>query len=315
MKKIKTNNNEMVKINSCVSEETWEELTKISDEVGLPVTNLITNFLSSGKVDWEKEVMKFPYEKYAAFNGVKSHKVVVHLSKEIYNTFFSLAKKYHISNCKLMRYIYNFIVVYYRFNSKSENIKEIYGEKDDKERYFINLPYEHLNILKNIAKFNDITLSKLAVYILTDNTSQLTINPNLLLTNNVNRLNNKKGTINAGISSKEMEKMSDLYSSEYPYCSITKMMRLIISNFVDTLIAESIVSTRSVKVDNEYEITLSTSNNNNRRYESREERIIKKDEVVKQICDVLSDNDDVNDIVVNVRFTKKEKIYNMYIKF
>lgn len=313
MKEIKTNNNEMVKINSCVSEETWEELTKISDEVGLPVTNLITNFLSSGKVDWEKEVMKFPYEKYATFNGVKSHKVVIHLSKEIYNTFFSLAKKYYITNCKLMCYIYNFIVVYYRFNSKSEIIKEIYGEKDDKERYFINLPHEHLNILKNIAKFNNITLSKLAVYILTDNTSQLNINPNLLLTNNTNRLNNKKGTINAGISSKEMEKMLELYSSEYAYCSITKMMRLIISNFVDTLIAESIVSTRSVKDDNEYEITLSTSNNN-RRYESKEEKKIKKDEVVSQICDVLSDND-VNGIVINVRFNKKEKIYNMYIKF
>lgn len=332
MKEINTINRRGIRISTCVTEKVWTKLVEMSDKAGFPVSIFISDLLSMDRNVF-KRAMTRSYKKEYKSNESKTHQIVLRLDKNTYENLISAAEKFHITKSKMLRVAIIMIIDILGdndINEVSNDINEVSEvSKETKKHYTTSITGNAYKILKNIAALNNVSLSKLAISILTNDTSHLvTNNPKILLIKMSDRIN-RNGVINIYATDETIDRMLDIYGYSYGHYSITKMMSYIILDFINTVTVNIITDSdeecettfptsnsqyesKISNEDKEFEVTFSSKN---RRYESKEEMIVKKDEVVRQICDVLNDNNDVNDIVVNVRFTKKFNIYNMYIKF
>ncbi len=312
MKEINTNIRRGIRISTCVTEKVWTKLVEMSDKAGFPVSIFISDLLSMDRNVF-KRAMTRSYKKEYKSNESKTHQIVLRLDKNTYENLISAAEKFHITKSKMLRVAIIMIIDILGdndINEVSNDINEVSEvSKETKKHYTTSITGNAYKILKNIANLNNVSLSKLAISILTNDTSHLvTNNPKILLIKMSDRIN-RNGVINIYATDETIDRMLDIYGYSYGHYSITRMMSYIILDFINT-VTVNIISDENE--DKEFEVTFSSKN---RRNKSKEEMIVKKDEVVRQICDVLNDNNDVNDIVVNVRFTKKLNIYNMYIKF
>ena len=335
MKEINTNNRRGIRISTCVTEKVWTKLVEMSDKAGFPVSIFISDLLSMDRNVF-KRAMTRSYKKEYKSNESKTHQIVLRLDKNTYENLISAAEKFHITKSKMLRVAIIMIIDILDdndINEVSNDINEVSEvSKETKKHYTTSITGNAYKILKNIAALNNVSLSKLAISILTNDTSHLnTNNPTILLIKMSDRIN-RNGVINIYATDETIDRMLDIYGYSYGHYSITRMMSYIILDFINNVTVNIIsdsdedeecetttfptsnsqYESKISNEDKEFEVTFSSKN---RRNKSKEEMIVKKDEVVRQICDVLNDNNDVNDIVVNVRFTKKLNIYNMYIKF